>query len=206
MRWLRGTPLAEARWVVIDCETSGLDLSHDRLLSVAAIEVSGARIVAGQSYSAIVQQQITSEPANILVHGLGVEAQLSGRPVSEVLRELAEFVDESMVAAFHAPFDRAMLSRAFARARMARPKWSWLDLATLAPAFFPGRAGQDLDSWLSAFSIRCNARHDALGDAYATAQLLLVMLAEGRSQRVSTAEGLMRIAKSARWVPNRGRR
>jgi DNA polymerase III subunit epsilon len=72
----------------------------------------------------------------------------------------------------------------------------WLDLATLAPAFFPGRAGHDLDGWLGAFGIECSARHDALGDAYATAQLFLVMLAEARRQGLGSAEALARIAAS----------
>jgi DNA polymerase-3 subunit epsilon len=204
VRWFRRTPLAAARWVVIDCETSGLDPSRDRLLSVAAIEVAEERILASGSYSAIVQQQEPSEPRNMLIHGLGAEAQLGGRAAPDVLRELAAFVGERPVAGFHAPFDRAILSRAFARAGMSRPKWNWLDLATLAPAFFPGRAAGDLDSWLAAFSIECPARHDALGDAYATAQLLLVMLAEARRQRVSSAESLIRLAASAqRMLPSR---
>lgn len=194
MSWFRRTPLAQARWVVIDCETSGLDIRRDRLLSVGAVEVAAGRI-SPRAYAAVVRQDSPSARDNILVHGLGAETQLGGRPAGEVLRELEDFVGEATPVAFHAPFDRGILRRAGLRGA-AR----WLDLAVLAPAFFPGRAADDLDAWLAAFGIEHPHRHDALGDAYVTAQLLLVMLAEAVRQRVATAEALVGLAGSAAWL------
>ncbi len=198
MSWFRRTPLAQARWVVIDCETGGLDMGKDRLLSVAAVEVAGARALTGRSYAAVLGQEVPSGADNILVHGIGAEAQLAGRPAAEVLRELDDFAAGAMAVAFHAPFDREFLRRA--GSRTAKPRW--LDLAALAPVLFPGRAGNDLDGWLAAFGIECPARHDALGDAYATAQLFLVMLAEARRQRIASAEALAGLCASAAWLAN----
>jgi DNA polymerase-3 subunit epsilon len=197
----RRTPLASARWVVVDCETSGLDPSRDRLLSVAAVEVAGGRIPAGRSYTAVLRQQAPSNADNILVHGLGGEAQLGGSPAPQVLGELAAFMEGGLPVAFHAPFDREILRRAFAQAKVRAARAAWLDLAVLAPLLFPRRAAKDLDGWLAEFSIECPARHDALGDAYATAQLLLVVLAEAVRQRIASAEALLRTASSARWLP-----
>ena len=201
MRWFRRTPLATARWVVIDCETSGLDPKRDHLLSVAAVEVAGGRIAAGRSFAAVVRQQEPSSAANILVHGLGAEAQAGGIPAPQALRELAGFMDGGIPAAYHAPFDREVLARAFAQAKIGFAKKRWLDLAVLAPLLFSRRPGTDLDSWLAEFRIDCPARHDALSDAYATAQLLLVVLGEADRQGIATAEALIRIESSARWMP-----
>jgi DNA polymerase III subunit epsilon len=197
----RRTPLAAARWVVVDCETSGLDPARDRLLSVAAVEVAGGRIPAGRSYAAVLRQEIPSSTDNILVHGLGGEAQLGGSPVPQVLGELAAFMEGAMPVAFHAPFDQEILKRAFAQAGIRLVKKRWLDLAQVAPLLFLRRAATDLDGWLAEFSIDCPARHDALGDAYAAAQLLLVVLAEASRQRIASAEALLRTASSARWLP-----
>jgi hypothetical protein len=47
MSWFRRTPLEGARWVVIDCETSGLDAARDRLLSVGAVRARWRRGAAG---------------------------------------------------------------------------------------------------------------------------------------------------------------
>ncbi len=201
MKWFRRTPLATARWVVIDCETTGLEAKHDHLLSVAAVEVADGRIAAGPSYAAVLRQQEPSSADNILVHGLGGEAQLGGIPASQALRELAGFMNGCIPAGFHAPFDREVLTRAFVQAEIRVAKQGWLDLAVVAPLLFARRPGADLDGWLAEFRIECPARHDALSDAYATAQLLLVILGEADRQGIATAEALIRIASSSRWLP-----
>ena len=203
MKWFRSTPLAAAHWVVVDCETSGLDPKRDRLLSVAAVEVTAERIAPARSYTALLQQQEPSRADNILVHGLGGEAQLGGRPAQQVLRELTVFMDDAIPVAFHAPFDKAVLARAFKQAGVQVARKRWLDLAELAPVLFPDRKADDLDSWLAAFAIECPARHEALSDAYATAQLLLVMLGKARREGIGTAEALIRLASSGAWLPMR---
>jgi len=72
----------------------------------------------------------------------------------------------------------------------------------LFPARKRGR--NSLDDWLDAFAIPIDARHDALGDAFSTAQLLLVMLAEAKRQGIATAELLRAMQRAGRWL-NAGR-
>ena len=195
-------PIRAARWVVLDCETSGLDPERDRLLAVGAVAVRGNRIELGESFSAVLRQESPSDTRNILVHGIGGEAQRNGRPAGEALREFAGFLGDGLPVAFHAPFDDAVLRRAMSPVRgLAAPR-RWLDLAQLAPALYPerGRTRRSLDDWLGEFGIACPERHDALGDALATAQLLLVLLAEAERQRINTVGELRRLARSARWI------
>jgi DNA polymerase-3 subunit epsilon len=187
-------PLQAASWVVVDCETSGLDARHDRLLSIGAVEVRDARVSLEGTFSALVRQAAPSSHENILVHGIGAEAQLGGRERGEALREFAAFAGERVLVAFHARFDEEVLRRA------GFPKKRWLDVARLAPALFPARREKQLDEWLAAFSIECPARHDALADAWATAHLFLVLLAEARRQGVATVEALRALARAERWI------
>lgn len=199
------TPLHAARWVVIDCETSGLDASRDRLLSIGAVVVERARIDLGSAFSVLLRQDAPSDSANILVHGIGAQAQLGGRPPRQALQAFTDFVDHGLPVAFSAPFDAAVLRRAMTAEQLEAPA-VWLDIARLAPALFPAAAPakgarRSLDDWLAAFGIECAERHDALGDAYASAQLLLVLLAEAARQGVGTVVELRSIAASGRWLP-----
>ena len=195
MRLFRRTPLDAARWVAVDCETSGLDMKRDRLLSVGAVKVSGQRIELGHPFHSLVKQAAPSASANILVHGIGGDAQIRGREQEEVVRELQAFVGEATLVGFHAPFDAEVLRRHGFRARSR-----WLDLAELAPALFPGRKERQLEDWLAEFGIAVQDRHDALGDAFSTAQLLLVLIAEAKRQGAATVEELRALAGASRWL------
>ena len=184
MSWFfRRTPLSRARWVVIDCETSGLDPRSDRLLSVGAIRVSSERIELGDAFISRVRSPVASGAENILVHGIGGDAQLAAPPPEQVLPQLARFIEGSIPVAFHAWFDRQILQRAGLR---IAPRW--LDLEPLAHALYPERKLRTLDEWISAFGIHPAARHDALLDALAAAELLLVLLARARDKRMRTVE------------------
>lgn len=192
--WRRGTPLIDARWVVIDCETSGLDVSRDRLLSVGAVAVRAGRIELAEHFAELVAQPEPSARDNVLVHGIGGDAQRSGRAQAEVVAELERFLGEGLAVGFHAPFDAAVLERAGLRRRR------WLDLEPLAGALHPAQRLHSLDEWLAAHGIEHPARHDALLDALASAELFLVLLAEGRRQGLRTVEEVIDTARSRRWL------
>lgn len=197
MSWFTRTPLDAVRWVVVDCETSGLDIARDRLLSVGAAAVQGGRIRLADRFSALVGQSEPSDAANILVHGIGGDAQCAGRPLAEVMREFESYLGDARPVAFHAPFDAGILRR-----HGLKRGHDWLDLATLMPVLYPQRAPKEssLDPWLREFAITAPQRHDALGDALATAELFLVALAEVRRQRVANVEALLKLSRANRWI------
>ena len=206
MSWLRerfgaGRRPAVGRWVVIDCETSGLDPQRDSLISLGAVAVRDGRISPAESFSATLRQERSSGRENILVHGIGGERQAAGEEPSAAVSALLDFAADSPRAAWRAAFDRTVIARA-ARAVGRAEQGLWLDLAELMPVLFPGRATAEatLDRWLEAFSIAHGARHDALGDAYATAQLLQVALREGSRQGFTTVGAVLRAARAARWT------
>ena len=187
--------------MVTDCESSGLDPDKDRLLSIGAVAVREGRVDLADCFDALLRQDQASEVPNILVHGIGAEAQLGGRDPAAALTDFARYAAGSPLVAFHAAFDRALLGRAMAT-HGARWKPRWLDLAGLAPALYPSlaRTCKSLDEWLAAFSIEHPARHDAVADAYATAQLLLVLLAEAERQGIADAGGLFAAERGRRWL------
>jgi DNA polymerase III subunit epsilon len=116
----------------------------------------------------------------------------------EVISSLAACAGGAVPVAFHAAFDEGVLRRHGLRLRS-----KWLDLAALGPALFPERKAKALDEWLAEFGIAPHARHDALGDAFATAQLLLMTLSEARRQRLRSVEDLLSVARGGRWLARR---
>ena len=206
MRWLErllgsGDGAAEARWVVVDCETSGLDAHRDNLLSLAGVGVQRGRIPAGDWFQVTVQPAALAARENILVHGIGAERQLAGEAPASALGAYLEFAGNAPRVAFRAAFDRTVIGRAL-HAVGRRDAARWLDLAQLLPLLFPrlGSVPTALDGWLSAFGIEHYLRHDALADAYATAQLLQIALSEARRQGFGSVAAVLRAAEAAKWT------
>ena len=208
MDWLRrffASPLREAadqaRWVVVDCESSGLDPRSDRLLSVGAVAVEAGRVAVSPEFSVVLRQDTTSEPANIVIHWISGGEQLGGVECAEGLLRFACYAGEAPLVAFHAPFDQVLLKRAFRGAGLKLAN-RWLDLAALAPALYPAEARRRkaLDDWLALFGIDNPIRHDALSDAYATALLFQVLLEKARSQGARTCADVMGAADGGHWL------
>jgi len=190
-----------ARWVILDCESSGLDPHRDRLLSIGAVAVEGGRIRVAESFSAVLRQAEASSGANILVHGISDSEQRHGGDAAMALRDFNEFASGATLVAFHASFDRTLLRRAAASCGL-RFSHRWLDLAALAPALYPKRAAtcRALDDWLAALNIPAEGRHDALCDAYGTAQLFIVLLAEARVQGAHSVDAILQVSNSRAWL------
>jgi DNA polymerase-3 subunit epsilon len=170
--------LAQARFVVVDVETSGLDPRRDRLLSIGAVAVAGAAIHPADSIELVLRQPVASTQENILVHGISANQQRTGMPAEEAMRAFSVFVGTDTLVAYHADFDRQFLERAARDSSVAVSQWRWIDAAWLAPALLNGDAGhrRPLDAWCADHGISHIARHNAASDALATAELFLILL------------------------------
>jgi len=192
---------AHARWVVVDVETSGLDPTADRLISVGGVAMhADGRIVPGDSVEIIYRQSAVSSRENILVHGIGADAQQKGTDPSAATREFLDYVGRSPIVAFHAAFDRGFLARAvkiFLNQPFDNP---WLDLAELAPAIDPQPKLKALDDWLGHYGITVTERHSAAADAYATALLAARLLPVARKHGAQDFSAMQRLAREAKWL------
>lgn len=193
-------PLAEAALVVLDTETSGLDVRNDRLLSIGAVRVTAARIALAHTLHVNLKQPEASARTNILIHGIGASEQLNGQQPPEALIQFLDFIGALPLVAFHADFDRTMLEYALRQRLGIRLRARWLDLAPLLPMLYrDAGANGGLDDWLDYFNIQPAARHNALGDAEATAQLLLIALDRARRAGVRDTRGLFKLAAQRHW-------
>ncbi len=194
------------RWIVLDVETSGLNPHSDRLLAIAAValdvrpDFERIAIVIGDSYEAVLKQDLPSSKDNILIHRIGAQAQADGRPPIEVLEEFRSWLGDCPLLAFHSAFDEAMLSRAYALAGLKPLQNEWLDIEPLAKITGVNPSLRALDDWLGYFGIECAVRHQAAADTFATAELLMRLWPYLKREASSWAS-LRSIARQASWIP-----
>ncbi|MGQ9685471.1 MAG: 3'-5' exonuclease [Thiobacillaceae bacterium] len=195
-------PLDQARFVVVDVESTGLDIRRDRLIAIGAVAVQGGRIVLADSFEVILRQDEVSDRDNILVHGIGGQMQRAGLPPAQALLDFLDYLGKSPLVAFHAVFDETMIRRAMTRHLGLACKRPWLDLAYVMPALLPAYAHSHkaLDDWTALFNIPNYARHAALADALATAQLLLAALPLASAKKLANYKALQTQEKAERWL------
>jgi DNA polymerase-3 subunit epsilon len=193
-----------ARYVVVDVETTGLNLMTDTLISIGAVAVVGGRVVMGDSFSVVLQQQRSSGKANILIHGISGSVQREGEPPADALLDFLEYLGDAPLVAFHVAFDETMIRRAMRQYLNHNFKHPWLDLAYVMPALNRDlmRSHRVLDDWIARFGIRIAARHNALADALATAQLLQIAQSQARRRDIADYAGLRDLERAQRWASN----
>lgn len=204
-RWWRRRVVDDARWLMVDVETSGLDAARDRLLAVAAIALrvdwqdKRLEVVIGDSFEVVLRQDEPSTRDNILLHGIGVQRQQEGVPAAEALQAFADFVGHSPLLAFHAAFDQTLIGRHVRTALGTKLANQWLDIEQLCGVTHPQVRARSLDEWLAHFGIRCAARHQAAADTLAECELLLRIWPRVAAE-CSGWRDVQRLASRHRWV------
>ncbi|MDH0650089.1 3'-5' exonuclease, partial [Pseudomonas sp. GD03867] len=180
--------LREQRWVVLDLETSGLNLNRDQVLSIGAVAIEDGAIDMGRPFERTLYRPGQKTNASVLIHGLGPSALAAGCDPAEALLDLMTFIGDSPVLAFHAPFDRHMLARALKDSLGLRLQHGFLDVAELAPMLNPDTVLREagLDDWVARFGLEVQARHHASADAQVTAELALILFSQARRQQLDS--------------------
>ena len=195
-------PLADLRWCVVDTETGGLDAQRDPLLAIGAVAIDHGRIALDASLEVGLTQAKSTAAANILIHGISGTEQRAGDAPHQAVLDWLEFAQGAPRVAFHAAFDQAVLQRAERDLLGLKITAPWFDAAVVAPLLFPDAAPhcRHLDDWLAHFGIAVYTRHGALADAYATAELWLVLLAAAQRNNIITAHQLRGLLRARRWL------
>lgn len=189
---LDGRPLQTQRFVVLDLETSGLNVDRDIVLSIGAVLIEDGAIDLGRQFECTLQRQLKSVSESVLIHGIAPSELARGTAPAEALLEFMEFAGDCVFLAFHAPFDRRMLSRALKDELGYRLQHPFFDIADLAPMLCPEAAIQrgGLDHWIDFFKLDMPQRHHAAADALATAEIALILFNRARRQDLDNVHQL----------------
>jgi DNA polymerase III subunit epsilon len=190
------------RWVVVDVETTGLNLMTDELISIGAVGVVNGQIALGDSFNVVLQQRNSSTKENILVHGISGSVQLEGLPPADSLLSFLEYLGKDPLVAFHVTFDETMIRRAINQYLGFSFRQPWLELAYVMPSLYPDlmHSHRALDDWARRFDIHNEERHNALADALVTAQLLLIAISAARKYGDAGYDGLRSLERTYRYA------
>ncbi len=122
-------PHLSQRYVVIDVETSGLNMKKDRLISIGALALVDGRLDFNDAFQVVLRQDQVSTHENILIHGIGGSAQSEGVEPAEALLAFVDYIGKAPLVAYHAFFDQAMIDKAMKEYLGTTLGQTWIDLA-----------------------------------------------------------------------------
>ena len=104
-------PPPDGEWVALDCETTGLDVHRDQIISIGAVRIVGNRLLTSQRLELLVRPERALNADSVRVHRLRESDVAQGMDPGRAMRRLLEFVGSRPLVGYFLEFDVAMLNR-----------------------------------------------------------------------------------------------
>lgn len=102
----------EQEWVSLDCETTGLNVRTDEIVSIGAVRIVGDRIMTSERLELLVRPEKGVSAESVRIHRLREQDLEQGLPIDEALKRLMHFIGSRPLVGYYLEFDLAMLNRA----------------------------------------------------------------------------------------------
>ena len=102
----------ENEWVSLDCETTGLNVRSDEIISIGAVRIVGNRLMTSERLELLVRPQRGISPDSVRIHRLRETDVAQGLPIDEAMKRLMQFIGSRQLVGYYLEFDVAMLNRA----------------------------------------------------------------------------------------------
>ncbi|MCE2422740.1 MAG: 3'-5' exonuclease [Gemmatimonadetes bacterium] len=206
------TRLADIDWAVVDVETTGKAAGQGgRMIEMAIVPVSGGRV--GDVWETRLNPGPGIRVDRFVARLTGITTAMTRRAPSfaSVAGEVRQRLQSRVFAAHNLGFDWSFVIWEMTRAGMAEPTGDRMCTLQLARRVLPGLSRCGLDSVTRYYGVEIEKRHSAGGDALATANVLVRLIADAERRGWDTLEKLRAamVPKAQKKVPkarkNRGK-
>jgi DNA polymerase III subunit epsilon len=162
------------RYVVFDCETTGLDYKTDRILSIGAVAIENEKIIVNDFLNLFLQQDIFKSES-VPIHGIlknGTEKKVLE---TEAVIQFLAYIKNATLVGHHVSFDIEMINMALERLNLPKLKNQYMDTDIMYQKlkYYAAEQHTTLDELCDTFNIKKSDRHTASGDAFITALVFL---------------------------------
>jgi DNA polymerase-3 subunit epsilon len=177
--------LKDLSFAVVDVETTGMAATDgDRITEIAVVIVRDGKIA--ETFDTLINPERPIPSFITSLTHISWEMVKDAPRFADIVGDLLQFMKGHVFVAHNADFDwrfvRAEVERATGR-RLTGPKLCTVKLARRVLPHLPSRR---LDALAYHYGVANEARHRAMGDAAATAQILLRLLGAARERECHT--------------------
>jgi len=190
--------IRRVNFVSVDLETTGLNQKKDEILAIGAVPILGTRIMAGESYYTLIKPS-KFRIDTIRIHGLNPKELENAPEFSEIAEEVFRMIKDRIIVGYAVEIDYNFLKRAFKNEGYML-KNQTLDVIELerAVCYILGErpiSEMTLDNLAKKYGIKTPYRHNALADAFITAQIFQIQLLKSIKYGIKTIDKLFELIK-----------
>jgi DNA polymerase III subunit epsilon len=160
------------RPIFYDTETTGISVSRDRIVELAAYDP-----IQNRTFEKLINPGCPIPPEVSAIHGITNEMVTNSPCFADVAKEFIEFCDGDVVMIAHNndTFDQPFMRNEFERHQVSLPAWTYFDSLKWARRYRPDLPRHNLQFLREAYGIAANNAHRALDDVIVLHQIFTMM-------------------------------
>lgn len=191
----------DADFCVIDLETTGLDLRRDKIIAFACVPMRGMKILVNNSFYTLIKPEKYKLRA-MKYHGISQYDLKDAPTFEEISNKILERLN-GIVVGHAVEIDMAFLKKYFKKIGVKFERQT-IDIALLEK-WLGERLGErktnenlTLDALIKSYGLKATYRHNALADAFFTAQIFQIQLLKLLKYGVNSVDRILGIVSSCK--------
>lgn len=175
-------PIDSAPFVVIDTELTGLNFRNDSIVSIGALRMMGTRIELNRPFYEVVRPSTEMTSKSIIIHEI-THSETEHKPgIEGIMQGFLKFCEGATIVGHFISLDLRFLAKEMKRTGFGSLKnpavdtcvihdWMKQNRGDFSSNYGNGMESKDLFTLAKKFEVPIQGSHNALMDAYVTAQL-----------------------------------
>jgi DNA polymerase-3 subunit epsilon len=171
----------DVRLVVVDTELTGLDEKRDCIVSIGAVRMTNGTIDIGDAFYQLVKPRTELSASSVVIHEITPSDVAAKPPIETVLADFLDFAGDDILLGHFVSIDLVFLNQEMKRVfghKIQNPVldtysiYEWLSNQLKSRTCFTAPNGHQLYDIAKCFGIPVNGIHNAIADAFTTAQIM----------------------------------
>ena len=150
-------------YIVLDVETTGLDVYKERMIEFAAVKLVGNKIT--DSFETLINPEQPIRYSSYLIHNISQEMVEDAPKLPEIMPKIIDFIGDYPIVGHNVIFDYSFINQASKIVYGKEITNRTIDSQALFKEVFPDEPSHGLEALMNRMGVEYSTRHRAMADA-----------------------------------------
>lgn len=150
-------------YIVLDVETTGLDVYKERMIEFAAVKLVGNKIT--DTFETLINPEQPIRYSSYLIHNISQEMVADAPKLPEIMPKILDFIGEYPIVGHNVIFDYSFINQASKIVYGKEITNRTIDSQALFKEVFPDEPSHGLEALMNRMGVEYSTRHRAMADA-----------------------------------------